>query len=182
MLLNIADAKSHGNSPSDTSARYCMRMDRGRRLRQLINERFDGSNVDLAARINKKPAQISQWLTGHRKMSETSARQIESKLKLPPLWFDVDSEQDAVCEPKNWKPPPFIDAPPRKPILDERIKVLVELADRADNIRPDKRDHILDLIRSLFITKEFRVGCAETILNMLKLYEESCPHPQEDRL
>lgn len=185
MVLNIADAKPLGNSLRDTSARYCMRMEsaaiiRRARLRKLIDENFGGSTTSLAQQIKKTPGQISQWLHSHRQMSEKSARAIEERCRLPAHWLDRDDVVREARAPTAWTSPPTIDAPPMREITDDRAKVLVELANRTDQIPRDNKKHIMDLIHLLFKEKQFRVDCANTILEMLKLYEENVSQKTEE--
>lgn len=58
------------------------------RLAQLVAERFNGNQSALAPAIGRSKAQVNQWLTGHRSMTEGSARDIERKLRLSPGWMD----------------------------------------------------------------------------------------------
>ncbi len=57
-------------------------------LRELIASRFGGSQKDFAAAVGRSPAQINQWLTGHRKIGDAGARNIEIKLGLAAGYFD----------------------------------------------------------------------------------------------
>jgi transcriptional regulator with XRE-family HTH domain len=60
-------------------------------LLRLLDEDPDkrrGGKSRLAARLGKKPAQISQWLSGFRTIEEGTARDIERKAKKPHLWMD----------------------------------------------------------------------------------------------
>lgn len=47
-----------------------------------------GRKSRLAARIGKKPAQLSQWISGFRTIEEETARDIERKAGKPPRWMD----------------------------------------------------------------------------------------------
>lgn len=61
------------------------------RLADLIAQvREPAPNKVFAARVRKKPAQISQWLSGYRSISEQSAREIEARMSLPFGWLDAD--------------------------------------------------------------------------------------------
>lgn len=64
---------------------------RKQRLISLIDDLFDGRQIDFCIETDLSPAQVSQWLTGYRKIGEKAARRIESKLKLDQLWMDEQS-------------------------------------------------------------------------------------------
>lgn len=53
--------------------------------------RYGNHKGRLAAAIGKKPAQVSQWFAGVRTISEDSARDIESALKLAADWMDREA-------------------------------------------------------------------------------------------
>lgn len=53
-----------------------------------------GVKQRLAARIGKKPAQISQWLSGYRTIEEDTAREIEKNAGKPLRWMDEDRTTD----------------------------------------------------------------------------------------
>lgn len=53
----------------------------------LLIEQY-GSQAKLATVIGKPPAQLSQWLNGHRNISSSTKSDIESKLSLPSGWLD----------------------------------------------------------------------------------------------
>lgn len=70
-----------------------------------------GGVAPLADRIGKDRTQVSQWNTGHRNISEPSARLIEQKMRKPRGWLDgaaalvspVMSVQEPGPEsPYNW--------------------------------------------------------------------------------
>lgn len=54
------------------------------RLTWLRDTRFGGVAAKLARAIDKSEAQVNQWLSGHRKISEDSAAHIESRLRQDP--------------------------------------------------------------------------------------------------
>lgn len=58
-------------------------------LKQLIADRFGGNQSAMAKAIGRSPAQINQWLTGHRQIGDAGARTIELALNLPPGYFDI---------------------------------------------------------------------------------------------
>lgn len=63
---------------------------RRRRLRELIDTRFNGVVLQLANHIGMKPPQLHRWLNGGQGMREDSARSIEDKLRLTKLWLDQE--------------------------------------------------------------------------------------------
>ena len=66
------------------------------RERLLMLSKEYGGQTELSKRIDKSPAQISQWINGSadsktgkaRSMKSDTAREIEVALKLPRGWFD----------------------------------------------------------------------------------------------
>jgi phage repressor protein C with HTH and peptisase S24 domain len=63
-------------------------MDRVELLQKLIDERFGGSQAEFARAIKRAPAQVHQWLKGHRALGDAGARGIEMALELPLGYFD----------------------------------------------------------------------------------------------
>jgi len=63
-------------------------MDRKAKLLHLIQSRFGGNQANFAGAIKRSPAQVNQWLTGHRAIGDGGARIIELALDLPPGYFD----------------------------------------------------------------------------------------------
>jgi putative lipase involved disintegration of autophagic bodies len=63
-------------------------MNRKDLLRALIAERFGSNDAAFARAIKRSPAQVIQWLTGHRKIGDAGARLIELALELPAGYFD----------------------------------------------------------------------------------------------
>jgi hypothetical protein len=58
-------------------------------LLALIDSKFDGSQTKFSAAIgHDRPTQVNHWLRGFKKMSNASARLIETKLGLPDFAFD----------------------------------------------------------------------------------------------
>ena len=58
-------------------------MKRVTRVRQLIDENFNGRQADFAKAIKKAPTQVSHWLTGERNIGDGVASQIEAAFDLP---------------------------------------------------------------------------------------------------
>ena len=73
------------------------------RLRQLIDDRYDGKVARLAAFLDMKPPQLHRWLSGGQGVHENSARGIERACGLPPGWLDIppDAPPPALPEPSN---------------------------------------------------------------------------------
>lgn len=113
MPANIACAKYFGQAseaPANTSARYDSRMDvRSRRLawlKHLRDDIFGGRNADLARKIKRSPAQVAQWFSGTRTITEDSARYIEDQLGLIAGFMDrplasekVSAREEAASYP-----------------------------------------------------------------------------------
>lgn len=57
-----------------------------RALHMLLAE-VGNKKAELARRVKKSPAQISQWLGGYRTISEESARDIEATFPKPSRWI-----------------------------------------------------------------------------------------------
>lgn len=95
MAKTIAQAIYLRDSPRSDSARYALRMDetalyalRRERLR-LLKVEAGNTVVQLATRLKRDKTQVSQWLNAHRNISESSARDIEQKMRKPRLWLDA---------------------------------------------------------------------------------------------
>lgn len=89
MRHTIAALNSFCNSPATFSSAYYSGMNRKDMLRALIDAPpFDGNQAEFARKIGKSPAQVNQWLTGHRALGDAGARNIEMKLGLGLGYFD----------------------------------------------------------------------------------------------
>ena len=88
MVDNVAFAISSVNSQCDISRRYTGRMDRVKKLKEIIDTRFAGNQADFARHIGKSPSLVWQYLSGHRGIGEKFAREVERKLILPKGWMD----------------------------------------------------------------------------------------------
>jgi len=73
---------------------------RRERLRELINQRFDGIARRFALAAKKPDGQINDMLAGRKSFGEKVARQIETTLGLPPLYFDQAEPVSCVREPE----------------------------------------------------------------------------------
>ena len=135
MQINIAQLNNEVNSAAIFSKAYDMDMDRITLLRELIAERFSGNQADFARAIKRSPAQINQWLTGHRNLGDSGARLIELALDLPIGYFD--GRNKAVFDGKldlysagTQKTPTRVamqDRPPYKPTYSPAIEAVISL-------------------------------------------------------
>lgn len=82
-------------------------MDRKSLLQRLVDTRFDGSQAEFARAIKRSPAQVNQWLSGHRKLGDAGARHIELTLGLAPGYFDDKCGRPPIAQP-NTEPGPDI--------------------------------------------------------------------------
>jgi len=64
------------------------------KLRELIDsdKRFNGLQKAFADRVGLTVGQVNQWLSGHRNMKDTSAREIEKKLGYEAGWLEGNNE------------------------------------------------------------------------------------------
>lgn len=73
---------------------------RRRNLQNLVKTRFSNSQADLADAVGIKPPQVNRWLSkttsDPRKISERSARQIETALNISPGWLDKNHQNVAT--------------------------------------------------------------------------------------
>ncbi len=78
-----------------------------RRNLELLVRSFE-LKKDFAARIKKKPSQISQWLSGYRTIDEESAREIEKLLHKSRHWMDTPQTDSHPALEEN--PPSYLSA------------------------------------------------------------------------
>lgn len=62
--------------------------ERRRKLRELRDDRFQGSNTVMAKALGRQPDYISRALRGGKTIGEAFAREVESSLGLPARWLD----------------------------------------------------------------------------------------------
>jgi DNA-binding transcriptional regulator YdaS (Cro superfamily) len=63
---------------------------RRERLAWLRDHEFGGYATRLAAKVERSPSQVGQWLGGFRQISAESARWIERKVGYAKYWLDGD--------------------------------------------------------------------------------------------
>lgn len=92
------------------------------RLRQLIDELFEGNTADFCRKLDEDATYISRIFSGGKPFTETIARRIEEKAGLTPLWLDVEAlpmvQQQKVPSYKvvrNGKFPKTIEPPSTEP-------------------------------------------------------------------
>jgi hypothetical protein len=97
---------------------------RRRRLRELIDTRYDGVAAEFARAVGRGDAQIGNILNRHKNLGERLARYFERQVKLPKGWLDVAESPDnppAVRE----EPPAYGDSP-YAPLIARRAGQLDE--------------------------------------------------------
>lgn len=108
MPATIAHANAICNSERFESKRYSSQVGirdvRLERLRELLAE-HDNVVKDLARTLKKAPAQVSQWLNGHRTITEDSARDIERAARRPQGWLDLETSGALRLPHKVAEPP-----------------------------------------------------------------------------
>lgn len=89
-------------------------MSRLENLRNLIREKFGGSQAAFASAINRSPAQVNQWLTGVRGLGDGTCRVVESALGLPMGWMDFGDAGQEIKTPQQGLVWPFISVSQRE--------------------------------------------------------------------
>lgn len=104
-------------------------------LAKVRRDQFSGNAADLARAIGKSPSQVGQWLSGHRSISEGSARHIERRLNLSQLELDLPSESQKNTRKKRRTDPLAIQVSDSSPQLRRFLEVLIE-AEGAATVPP----------------------------------------------
>jgi hypothetical protein len=111
---------------------------RRRRLRELIDARFEGNNAKFAASMEWAPAIVGRFFTrtrNGRRITERSARAIESKCYLEKHWLD---------EPSNI--PLSVQRP--LPVYKIPQKVQDKLLELFDGLTDVQQEEIIDQIEA----------------------------------
>ncbi|HFD80461.1 MAG TPA: hypothetical protein ENK05_08755 [Gammaproteobacteria bacterium] len=88
---------------------YHPRMTRRDALIDLINKKFGGSQAEFARAINRAPAQVHHWVSGHRNIGDAGARHIELSLGLPQGYLDNPDKYQEIIEESSQIPSIDID-------------------------------------------------------------------------
>lgn len=109
-------------------------------LRDLIDTRFDGNQAEFARAIKKSPAQVNQWLTGHRNLGDAGARHIELVLNLGTGYFGGGPRSlTAVSETQR-----------RYAALSDSDQQIFE---NAQYLPPDRLDALIEDVRKTIAAK-----------------------------
>jgi hypothetical protein len=119
---------------------------RRQNLLLIISDVFAGRQVDLADRIHRGQAQITQWKSPENGIHEKSARMIEAAAGKPPGWMDVphSSGHEPLTVQKNVVAPAYYALP--RPSLRVALEALCEELARVEE--PERRDSVAALLRS----------------------------------
>lgn len=93
----LASAKFSGMKLSSSAIRRA-------NLKRLIGDPNHGPQKRISDQSQISLSQLGQWLSGDRNMSEVSARKIESGLRLPAGWMDIDHSATKVPFDVNVSP------------------------------------------------------------------------------
>ena len=102
------------------------------RLLFLLHTRFDGSPGALAKAIRKSATQVSQWFSGNRSISETTARSIEAALGLPKYWMDDPMPHEGAGDQ-----PVILPAPTMSPLVTWETLEVIDLPNQFSVLMPD---------------------------------------------
>ena len=82
----------------DSTAYSSIHAARRERLAFLAKTLCCNRQSDLAVILDRSPAVVWQYMTGHRNMGENFARHIEKQLALPANWMDATDAQPSQAE------------------------------------------------------------------------------------
>jgi DNA-binding transcriptional regulator YdaS (Cro superfamily) len=91
-------------------------------LKALIDSRYNGSQAAFARAIGRKPSQVNQWLSGHRRLDIKGQRIIEDALNIDG-YFSGSAAKQTVAEPL---PAPYIHP-------NEIIRQIISLCEQTDD-------------------------------------------------
>lgn len=117
-------------------------------LLALLDEVFNGRQVDLAKRMNRSQAQIAQWKSGYRKIHEDSARAIERAGGKARGWLDELHADEQTPGIQDAGAPVYL--PPFRPGLRLALEVLCDELGRID--QAERREGVGSLLRSCAIS------------------------------
>lgn len=155
----IARAIGCGNSTSYRSGRYATPVNvkdvRQANLYGLLYQ-FKNKPTELGRYLGKKPAQIYQWIEGIRRITEDTAREMESHAKLPSGWFDVKRYAPAqmglkgeLLTASEMEPPSLVDVGPLTAREVDAVLALRALSQRRRDV------FISDLMEAAEEAKQF---------------------------
>ena len=118
---------------------------RRQNLLLIISDVFGGRQVELANRMNRGQAQITQWKSPENGIHERSARLIEAAAGKPPGWLDVPHEtgHEGLVVRESAAPVPF--HVPR-PALRVALEALCEELARVGE--PERRESVGALLKA----------------------------------
>lgn len=102
------------------------------RLEWLQRDRFEDKPGLLAKAIGVQPAQVSQWGSGFRSISEGSARRIEKALGLPKYWMD-----DPMPSRGEVDRPLILPTPTMPPLIPWEALEVIDLPNEFSLLMPD---------------------------------------------
>ena len=129
--------------------------DRIKILDNLVATRYKGNKAAFARAIKRTPSQVSQWLSGRRKIGEAGARLIEMSMGLPTGYFDRPHGSHGSAAPQAAYPP-------ARPVSD----ILAELSERLDRVPPEARDSLVRLVVVCLETPSARKSLSPAIDTM----------------
>jgi hypothetical protein len=138
---------------------------RRQNLLLIIADVFNGRQVDLAKRIGRGQAQITQWKSPENGIHERSARMIERAAGKPAGWMDLphDNGREGLVTREPVAPLPF--HMPR-PALRVALEALCE--ELAKVPEPERREGLGGLLRACAMSRG-DVSYIEPILSLLRV-------------
>lgn len=94
-VSRVSDLFATGRQDQPVSQDSGISAIRKSRLLSLIESHANGKQAEFAEMVERTPAVIWQYASGHREMGEKFARHIEAKIGVAPGWMDRAIDQDA---------------------------------------------------------------------------------------